>query len=99
MGNGGILTATTVGTRLEELIKAQAYGIGFDLAGITTLGPAETANAFEEWIARGYAGEMEYLPRGAAKRRDTRSPLDSTTAVPVRRAPLRATREGTTITS
>ena len=75
MGNGGILTATTVGTRLEELIKAQAYGIGFDLAGITTLGPAETANAFEEWIARGYAGEMEYLPRGAAKRRDTRSPF------------------------
>ena len=29
--------------RLEDLIKAQAYGLGFDLVGITTLGPAPTA--------------------------------------------------------
>ena len=49
--------------------------MGFDLAGIATLGPAETAGAFEEWIERGYAGEMDYLPRGAEKRRDTRLPF------------------------
>ena len=49
--------------------------MGFDLAGITTLGPAETAVAFEDWLARGYAGEMDYLPRGAEKRRDTRLPF------------------------
>jgi epoxyqueuosine reductase len=75
MGRGGSLTAIAAGTRLEELIKAQAYGIGFDLAGITALGPAETANAFEEWIARGYSGDMDYLSRGAGKRRDTRLPF------------------------
>jgi epoxyqueuosine reductase len=75
MGHGGILTATGVGTGLEKLIKAQAYGVGFDLVGITTLGPADTTNAFDEWIARGYAGDMAYLPRGAEKRRDTRLPF------------------------
>ena len=60
---------------LEQLIKAQACGLGFDLAGITSLGPVETAGAFETWVARGYAGEMDYLPRGAAKRRDSRLPV------------------------
>jgi epoxyqueuosine reductase len=57
------------------LIKAQAYGLGFDLVGITTLGPAETAAAFDAWVAKGHAGEMHYLPRGAEKRRDTRRPV------------------------
>jgi len=61
---------------LSRLIKAQAYGTGFDLAGIATLGPANTADEFDAWLARGFAGEMEYLTRGAAKRRDTRLPFD-----------------------
>lgn len=68
---------------LEERIKAQAYGLGFDLVGITTLGPAETAAAFEAWLARGYAGEMEYLARGAAKRGDTRLPYPGATSAVV----------------
>ena len=65
---------------LEQLIKAQACGLGFDLAGITSLGPMETAVAFETWVARGYAGEMDYLPRGTAKRRDSRLPVPGTTS-------------------
>jgi len=70
--------------KLEALIKAQAYGLGFDLVGITTLGPAETAAAFDEWIAHGYAGEMSYLPRNAEKRRDSRLPFDgASTAIVV----------------
>jgi len=70
--------------KLETLIKAQAYGLGFDLVGITTLGPAETAAAFDEWIAHGYAGEMSYLPRNAEKRRDSRLPFDgASTAIVV----------------
>jgi epoxyqueuosine reductase len=63
---------------LEQLVKAQACGLGFDLVGITSLGPMETAGAFDDWVARGYAGEMDYLPRGAAKRRDSRLPLAGT---------------------
>jgi epoxyqueuosine reductase len=62
-------------TDLSSWVKAQAYGLGFDLVGMTRLGPAETASAFDAWVARGYAGEMHYLPRGAEKRRDTRLPL------------------------
>ena len=60
---------------LASLIKAQAYGLGFDLVGVTTLGPAETAPDFDEWLSHGYAGEMDYLQRGAEKRRDTRLPF------------------------
>ena len=60
---------------LEERIKAQAFGLGFDLAGIARLGAAETAGAFDDWLARGYAGDMAYLPRGAHKRHDTRLPF------------------------
>jgi epoxyqueuosine reductase len=60
---------------LSQLIKAQAYGLGFDLAGIATLGPVETSAAFERWVAEGYAGDMDYLERGLEKRRDTRLPF------------------------
>ena len=68
---------------LPNLIKAQALGLGFDLAGIATLGPAETADEFDDWLSKGYAGEMAYLPRGAEKRRDTRLPFPGTTSAVV----------------
>ena len=60
---------------LERRLKAQAYGLGFDLAGIARLGAAETAVAFERWVEAGYAGEMHYLARSTEKRRDTRVPV------------------------
>lgn len=50
---------------LESWIKAQAYALGFDLAGIAALGPADTAAHFDAWLAAGYAGEMDYMARGA----------------------------------
>ncbi|MDP9177441.1 MAG: tRNA epoxyqueuosine(34) reductase QueG [Gemmatimonadota bacterium] len=65
---------------LTNLIKGQTLGLGFDLVGIAALGPAETAGAFEDWLARGYAGEMDYLPRGAEKRRDSRLPFPGATS-------------------
>ena len=62
-------------TALETRLKAQAFGLGFDLAGIATLGPADTAPEFDAWLAHGYAGEMRYLTgTGAALRRDSRRP-------------------------
>lgn len=57
---------------LKDMVKAQAYGLGFDLVGIATLGPVESAGTFDAWIENGYAGEMDYLPQGAAKRHDSR---------------------------
>jgi epoxyqueuosine reductase len=65
---------------IAELVKGQAYGLGFDLAGITSLGPVESARYFDAWLDRGFAGEMHYLPRGAEKRRDSRSPLPGVTS-------------------
>jgi epoxyqueuosine reductase len=57
---------------LANRIKAEAYARGFDLAGITTLGPADTASAFDRWLDQGYGGTMQYLEGGAPKRRDSR---------------------------
>jgi epoxyqueuosine reductase len=65
---------------LAERVKAQAYGLGFDLAGVATLGPVETADAFDRWVERGFAGDMHYLPRWADKRRDTRRPFPGVTS-------------------
>lgn len=55
-------------------IKAQAYALGFDLAGIARLGPVGTFPAFEQWLSRGLGGDMAWLRRDAALRRDTRLP-------------------------
>jgi epoxyqueuosine reductase len=55
-------------------IKALAYGLGFDLVGLTTLGPASTAPHLHAWIAAGHHGEMHYLATGAALREDTTRP-------------------------
>lgn len=69
----------TSAKELSRLAKAHAYAIGFDLVGIAALGPAETSREFETWLAEGRAGTMQYLARGAEKRRDTRLPLPGTT--------------------
>jgi epoxyqueuosine reductase len=61
---------------LESRVKAKAGELGFDPVGITSLGAARTFAAFEEWLGRGFAGEMAYLARGADKRRDTRLPFE-----------------------
>ena len=58
----------------EARLKAQALGLGFDLAGITTLGAAPTAPAFTDWLARDFHGGMDYLRRGAELRADTTRP-------------------------
>jgi epoxyqueuosine reductase len=59
---------------LEQRIKQRAHELGFDPVGIARAGPARTYPAFVRWLENGYAGEMTYLPRGAAKRRDTSLP-------------------------
>jgi epoxyqueuosine reductase len=64
---------------LARLAKAHAFALGFDLVGITELGPVQSAPLFDEWIAAGHAGTMDYLARGAEKRRDSRLPKEGTT--------------------
>ena len=60
---------------LARRLEAQAFGLGFDLMGITTLGPPATRAHFDGWLEAGYQGEMGYLAGdGAEMRRDTRRP-------------------------
>jgi epoxyqueuosine reductase len=60
---------------LTERLKAQAYGLGFDLVGVTALGEPATREAFDAWLAAGLHGEMGYLDgNGADLRRDARLP-------------------------
>jgi epoxyqueuosine reductase len=75
MGGSDAVTRAPV-RALESSIRAQAYGLGFDLVGIATLGSMETAPHFEQWLERGYAGDMHYLPKWAHKRRDSRLPYE-----------------------
>ena len=65
---------TTPALPLATQLKARAYAAGFDLAGIATLGPADTSERFDAWLASGYAGTMTYMERHAAVRRDSRLP-------------------------
>ena len=70
---------TITPAELSRFAKAHAYSLGFDLAGICELGVMSTADAFDRWIDAGHAGTMQYLERGAEKRRDSRRPLPGTT--------------------
>ena len=107
---GDAYVATTVDpAELARLAKAHAFALGFDLVGITELGPVQSAPIFDEWVAAGRAGTMHYLARGAEKRRDSRLPKPgddarhrrrrSTTAGASRAGPWRATRAARTTTT
>jgi len=68
-----VIAEATAGFELR--LKAQARAAGFDTVGIASLGEPATVARFDDWLAKGYAGEMRYLEKGAALRRDTRRPV------------------------
>src|SRR2546423_1077853 len=61
--------------QLKHAIEKYARDVGFDLCRFTTANPPETAAAFERWIGRGGHGEMGYLERNAAKRKNPQAVL------------------------
>ena len=65
----------------SERIKAQARALGFDLCGIAPVGAFPELGFLREWIDRGYAGTMGYLPRSAARRADVRRVMPSARSV------------------
>jgi epoxyqueuosine reductase len=69
-----VIESSAAGT-LTERLKARAFGLGFDVVGVTALGAPPTYDAFDAWLARGHHGEMRYLEgNGAALRADARLP-------------------------
>jgi len=64
-----------------EHVKRQAKDLGFDLCGIAPVGAFPELSFFREWLARGYAGNMGYLPRTARTRADVRRIMPSARCV------------------
>jgi epoxyqueuosine reductase len=64
-----------------ESVKAKACALGFELCGIAPAEAVPEAERIGEWIARGYAGDMGYLPRTARRREDVRHYLPSARSV------------------
>ena len=56
----------------SESVKHRAREIGFDLCGVAPALSFPELAFFREWIDRGYAGTMGYLPRSAERRGDVR---------------------------
>ncbi len=54
--------------RLSRRVKDLAREVGFDLVGISPVVPPPHSASFAEWLRQGFAGEMDYLERGAKKR-------------------------------
>jgi len=64
---------------LTEWIKEQGRALGFARVGIAPAEGVEGLDFFPEWLARGYAGEMDYLHN--TKRRDVCDLLPSARSV------------------
>jgi epoxyqueuosine reductase len=62
-------------------IRAAARRLGFDVCGIAPAAELPDLRHFLGWIARGYAGEMHYLARTAARRVDVALVLPSVRSV------------------
>lgn len=62
-------------------VKARALEIGFDLCGIAPVGEFPELRFLDEWLARGYAGEMGYMTRSAERRADVRAVMPSARSV------------------
>jgi epoxyqueuosine reductase len=56
-----------------EAIKATALELGFDLCGIAPADSFPELTFLDEWLARGYAGEMAWMSRSADRRADVRN--------------------------
>ena len=54
-------------------IKSKSKELGFDLCGIAPVDSFPELSFLREWIDRGYAGEMAWMPRTADRRADVRA--------------------------
>lgn len=62
-------------------IKQHAAELGFDLCGVAPTADYPELGFLKTWLARGYAGEMDYLEKSAHVRADIRNFLPSARSV------------------
>ncbi|MGE3538065.1 MAG: tRNA epoxyqueuosine(34) reductase QueG [Candidatus Tectimicrobiota bacterium] len=55
---------------LTQQIKTYALSLGFDVVGVAPVHDSPELAFVERWLEAGYAGEMHYLVRNQARRRD-----------------------------
>ena len=65
----------------SDAIKQRAVELGFDLCGVAPAHAFPELAFFRQWIDRGYAGTMGYLPRTAERRADVRKVVPSARSV------------------
>lgn len=66
---------------LTRQLKRDARELGFDLVGVAPAVTPTGVSRLHEWIARGFAGEMEYIPRREAAYAHPRHLLDGARSV------------------
>ncbi len=66
---------------LQSRIKQQAHALGFELAGIAPAAEPDGFAHLQDWLAQGYAGEMDYMRRHAEARRHPDSMLPNVKSV------------------
>ena len=62
-------------------VKTFAREAGFDLCGIAPAEAFPELRFLDDWLARGYAGEMRYMARSARRRSDVREVVPSARSV------------------
>ena len=72
---------TLARSALTRAVKDRALGLGFDRVAVGSANPPDHGSAFEAWLEAGYAGTMDYLQRGKAKRLDPRQVLPGARSV------------------
>jgi epoxyqueuosine reductase len=65
----------------SDAVKQRARDLGFDLCGVAPAAAFPELGFLREWLDRGYAGQMHYLARTAARRGDVRAVLPSARSV------------------
>ncbi len=65
----------------EQAIRGRAAELGFDLCRFTTAEPPASRGHFDEWLQRSYHGEMGWLERTAARRRNLQEALPGAASV------------------
>jgi len=69
--------------RLGERVRRVGLALGLDAVGFAAAEPSDGSRFLRDWVARGYAGEMDYIGRRLEERVDPRRVLASARSIVV----------------